>query len=62
MDDRDEPKLEQIEEWLLEMEQLGLMERVRDARGNVVTKVGSDGKPKVVWRRTAVMLPSTARH
>jgi hypothetical protein len=54
MADHEEPTREQIEEMMRECERQGIIERVRDARGNVVTKLGKDGKPQILWKRTAL--------
>ena len=55
MNNDEEPTLTlaQTEEVLRHAERLGLMEKVRDQHGNVVTKPGKDGKPQIMWRRTA---------
>jgi hypothetical protein len=47
--------LEQLRRELRDLELNGIIEKKRDALGNVVTRLGKDGKPQVVWvvkRRT----------
>ena len=58
----DGPTLEQIEVALREAERMGLMEQVRDELGNAVTKLGSDGRPHIVWRRTTKRTPRAANY
>jgi hypothetical protein len=45
---------EEYEAALLEAERRGLVEKVRDQHGNVVTRPGPDGRPLIVFRRTAL--------
>jgi hypothetical protein len=42
----------QFEEVFLQLERDGLLEKKRDARGNVVMQPDSNGKPAIVWMRT----------
>ena len=55
-------QLDQIEEYMIQIEPLGMCVRVRDESGNVVMRAGSDGKLRAVWMRTELDAPSTAKH
>jgi hypothetical protein len=50
-----DPTDEEFEELLREAERLGILEKLRDAQGNVVTELDSSGEPAIVYRRTNVM-------
>jgi hypothetical protein len=47
-------ELKHIDKMMLELERRGTVKKVRDAHGNVVTKLGKDGKPQILWERTAL--------
>ena len=50
-----DPTDEEFEELLREAERLGILEKLRDAQGNVVTELDSSGEPAIVYRRTNVL-------
>ena len=47
------PTQAEIKELERRLEARGIIEKVRNEHGNVVTKPGKDGKPQIVWMRTA---------
>jgi hypothetical protein len=48
------PTPRQVKQALRSLERKGLIEKKRDAFGNVVTRPGKDGRPQVVWVATNV--------
>lgn len=46
------PTPRQVKQALRSLERKGIIEKKRDALGNIVTRPGNDGRPQVVWVAT----------